>query len=75
MSDNKNSHLAPGLKLPQPPPREDNKKVVNIKCRNKGCDSMTAEILEIPGNGHQRVYRCTECGHPIAVNVGGGVNF
>jgi len=73
MSDN--NGLVPGMKIPQSPPRSDGKKIANMKCRNPKCESMTVEILEIPGNTHQRLYRCTECGHPITINVGGGVNF
>lgn len=70
-----NDHLVPGMKVSPPLPREDGKKIANMSCRNPNCDSMTVEILEIPGNNHTRLYRCTECGQPMPVSVGGPVGF
>ena len=59
--------LAPGAKAEE--------KVHNMKCRNPKCDSITATEIKIEGNAGQRVYRCTECGHPMPIGVGGGVQF
>jgi hypothetical protein len=51
------------------------KKVVNLKCRNPKCDSLTAIEIEIKGGNGQRLYQCTVCGHPLAINVGGSFNI
>ena len=59
--------LAPKVRL------ED--KVLNMKCRNLKCNSITAVEIVIQGGGGQRVYKCTECGHPVVVNVGGDAGF
>ena len=50
---------------PQEPDR-----IVNIKCRQKGCKSMTARVQIDSSNG-PRMYVCTECGVPQAMNPGG----
>jgi hypothetical protein len=52
-------------------------KIHNMKCRNPNgkCQSITATEIKIEGGQGQRIYRCTECGHPMPVGVGGGVQF
>lgn len=58
------------------PSNAEGKKVINIKCRNPKCSSITAVEIAIPGtDGGQRLYQCTECGRPLPVNVGGAVNL
>lgn len=59
------------------PTHIEGRKVINIKCRNPKCNSMTAVEIPIPGteNGGQRLYQCTECSRPLPVNVGGAVNL
>ncbi len=60
----------PGLQPDTPP-----KQLVNLKCRNTNCDSIEAEIIKIPGQESQRLYRCTKCSHTWGINVGGSVNL
>jgi hypothetical protein len=52
------------------------KKVVNIRCRQDGCDSITALDVTPEDNrkGHN-MYACTKCKKTWGVHVGGGVNF
>ena len=50
-------------------------KIHNIKCRGRNCTSITATEIKIEGGGGLRVYRCTECGRTLPVNVGGGAGF
>lgn len=61
---------SPGLAPTQP-----EEKVVNIKCRNPNCDSITAVEMQIPNQQGQRLYRCTKCNAVLGVNVGGAFNF
>lgn len=65
---------APRVKMPT---NMAGKKIINLKCRNPRCASITAVEIVIPGteNGGQRLYQCTECGRPLPVNVGGAVNL
>ena len=55
------------------PAAKAQEKIHNIKCRR--CSSITATEIKIEGSAGQRIYRCTECGHPMTVAVGGGVQF
>ena len=58
------------------PVNAPNNEQVNLKCRNpRGCDSITAEIIKIPHQDRQRLYRCTKCQHSWGINVGGSVNL
>jgi len=50
-------------------------KTVNMKCKNGGCDSITAVEVILPVPSHQRVYRCTKCHRSWGATVGGGVNL
>lgn len=60
---------APGLS-PGAKPQE---KVLNLKCRDRRCDGMTAIQIEVPSGLHgRRIYRCTKCNHTWGVPVGGG---
>lgn len=59
----------PGLALQaQPDPN-----VVNMKCRNRKCKSITATQIKVPSQ--QRVYRCTKCGHTWSIVVGGNIDI
>lgn len=49
-------------------------KVINMKCRNRKCTSITATEIKIQ-NKSQRVYRCTECGNTWFINVGGNIDI
>lgn len=62
--------IAPGLS----PGAEPQEKIIHLKCRNTGCDSMTAIEIKVPSGIHgRRIYRCTKCNHTWGVPVGGGV--
>lgn len=58
------------------PVNAPNYEQISMKCRNgRGCDSITAEIIVIPGQEAQRLYRCVKCKHTWGLNVGGSVNL
>lgn len=65
--------ITPGLA----PKAEIKPALVSMRCKNVlfECDSMEATEVKIDGAPHvgQRVYRCTKCGHTMAVVVGGGL--
>jgi len=44
-------------------------RTVNIKCRQRGCTSMTAKVAMEHPNG-PRMYVCTKCNTPQGVSVG-----
>ncbi len=50
-------------------------KTVNMKCKNQGCDSIEAVQVEIPGQPHQRVYKCVKCHRSWGANVGGSIDL
>lgn len=60
----------PGL-APSAKPSEA---VINLKCRNPKCKSITATEIKIP-NKSQRIYRCTKCGHTWTISVGGNIDI
>lgn len=60
----------PGL-APQAKPQED---VVNLKCRNPKCRSISATEIKIPNKG-TRIYRCTKCSHTWTIAVGGQIDI
>jgi transposase-like protein len=60
----------PGLK-----PQAQEPEKHNMKCKNKGCDSMQVYELQIPGNVGRHVYRCVECNTTWTVTTGGGVDL
>jgi len=63
---------APGL-IPETPKEP----VHFMRCKEETCDSMEATEIRIEGQVHtgQRVYRCTKCGRPSSVQVGGYLNI
>jgi len=60
----------PGL-----PPAQEELQTVHMKCRNPSCDSITAYVMKVQGQGTQRIYRCTKCHATKSINVGGGVDL
>ncbi len=60
----------PGV-VPQSKP--DN--VVLMKCKSETCDSMSAVVVDISSDPHQRMYRCVKCHRSTGINVGGPFNF
>jgi len=49
-------------------------KPVNLRCRNSGCDSMTAIEVTPPGTpGHR--YQCTRCKNTWGINTGGSLDL
>lgn len=52
----------------QTPNQKEEPRIVNIKCRQKDCPSMTATVQM---EKDTRMYVCTECGIPQVMNPGG----
>jgi hypothetical protein len=50
--------------------------VLNMRCSNPGCDSITAIEIKIAGQdaGH-RLYQCCKCKHTRGLAVGGSFNL
>jgi DNA-directed RNA polymerase subunit M/transcription elongation factor TFIIS len=69
MSNIDPSGTTPGLS-PNAKPEE---KILNMKCRNKNCNSIQAKQINVPAGTHgRRIYRCVKCNHTWGVPVGGG---
>ncbi len=45
--------------------------VLNIKCRNEKCNSITARDVTPSTVTHAKRYQCTKCGHTWGVQTGG----
>jgi transposase-like protein len=46
-------------------------KKFHMRCKNTTCDSIEATEIGIPGQPHQRVYKCVKCHRTWGANVGG----
>ena len=53
-------------------PQEEAPNHINLRCKNVGCDSITAIELPSPGPG-LRMYQCVKCKMTRGVNVGGAI--
>jgi hypothetical protein len=60
----------PGLK-PQP----EEPKTLNMRCKNKGCDSMEVHEMPMPANTGRHIYRCIKCHTTWGVVTGGSVDL
>lgn len=63
---------------PEPVSVEEDREILNLKCKRTGCDSMTAEEVKIPGNttaSGRHMYRCTKCYQTWNANLGGSFDF
>ena len=60
---------------PQPTLKPEEEKILNMRCKRPGCDSITAIQIKIPGSDSQRIYRCKECMHTWGLNVGGHIDI
>lgn len=63
---------------PTPTPSEQENPKINLKCRREGCDSITAEEIQVQGNNAstgRHMYRCIKCSMTFHTNLGGTFNF
>jgi hypothetical protein len=67
--------IDPTSTTPGLPQSKDEPEKVHMKCRNPSCDSITAYVIKVPGQGAVRLYRCTKCHATKAINVGGGIDI
>ena len=57
-------------------PQTDEPKQVHIKCKNDGCDSILAIIVEIPGMpAGTHLYRCVQCHRQWGIRTGGNIDL
>jgi hypothetical protein len=47
----------------------------NMRCRNKGCDSMEVFEIPMPSNTGRHVYQCVKCHTTWGVTTGGCVDL
>lgn len=60
----------PGLQ-----PQTEEPKRHNMRCKNKGCDSMEVYEITAAGNAGRHIYRCVKCHTTWGVVTGGGVDL
>ena len=60
----------PGLRPQAPEPKRH-----NMRCKNKGCDSMEVFEMNIPNNAGRHVYSCVKCHTTWGVQTGGAVDL
>lgn len=60
----------PGLQRQEPEPEK-----LNMRCKNKACDSMQVFELKVPGNAGRHIYRCVKCNTTWSVVTGGAVDL
>jgi transposase-like protein len=60
----------PGLQ-----PQAPEQKKLNIRCKNKSCDSIEVVEIQIPNNGGRHLYRCVKCNTTWGVVTGGSVDL
>lgn len=60
----------PGLQ-----PQAEEPKKHNMRCKNKGCDSMEVYEITAPGMAGRHLYRCVKCHTTWGVVTGGAVDL
>ena len=60
----------PGLQTQSQEPEK-----LNMRCKNKSCDSMQVTEMKVPGNVGRHLYRCVKCNTTFSVVTGGSVDL
>jgi len=62
---------APGLQgqKPESPP------TVNLRCKNRNCDSIQAIEIPMPANTGRHLYQCVSCHTTWGVATGGSIDL
>jgi hypothetical protein len=56
-------------------PEAQEQKTLNMRCKNKGCDSIEVVEMMAPNNVGRHIYRCVKCNTTWGVMTGGSVDL